>query len=72
MELVLIGLLVGAVLGFGFATVIYERAEATEFGKELQAMRRVSGAMYNDPTELDDVRIVYRGIPTDDGGSDLL
>ena len=70
MELVLIGLLVGAVLGFGVATVIYERAEATDFGRELEAMRRAS---YSEAhTDLEDVRIVFRHVPTDDGGSDLL
>ena len=60
MELVLIGLLVGAVLGFGVATVIYERAEATEFGKELQAMRRAVGPEDRGPYDWESERVRVR------------
>ena len=66
MEWALIGLLVGSIIGFGVATVIYEKAEATEFGAELKAMRRAS------ETEVADVRLIYRGVPSEDDGPDLL
>lgn len=67
-EVLMIALLAFVVgIGLGWLTKgEYDAAE--KWGRELGAMRRT----VPPSVDLEDVRIVRRGVPTDDGGDDLL